>query len=71
MAKVDTPVEVVARFPYADVLRDDWVVFNVKANHYRIVTKIDYPGKVAYIRFIGIHDAQDRIDADKCDIISG
>jgi mRNA interferase HigB len=47
----------------ASVLRDGRVVFNIAGNKYRIVTWINYPHRVAYIRFIGTHAQYDRIDA--------
>jgi len=39
------------------------VVFNLAGNKYRLVVWINYPYRVAYIRFIGTHAQYDRIDA--------
>ena len=57
-------VTVVKReFGNASILRDGRVVFNVAGNKYRLVVWINYPYRVAYVRFIGTHAQYDRIDA--------
>ena len=47
----------------ASILKDGRVVFNIAGNKYRIVVWINYPYRVAYIRFIGTHRQYDSIDA--------
>ena len=47
----------------ASILQDGRAVFNVGGNKYRIVVWINYPYRVVYVRFIGTHRQQDRIDA--------
>lgn len=39
------------------------MVFNISGNHYRLVTWINYPYRVVYVRFIGTHAEYDGIDA--------
>jgi mRNA interferase HigB len=39
----------------------DRVVFNIKANDYRLVVKINYPHRVVYVRFVGTHKEYDEI----------
>ena len=39
------------------------MVFNIAGNKYRLVVRINYPYRVVYIRFIGTHAQQDRMDA--------
>jgi mRNA-degrading endonuclease HigB of HigAB toxin-antitoxin module len=39
----------------AGILKDGRAVFNIAGNKYRIVVWINYPYRVAYIRFIGTH----------------
>ena len=58
-----SPPEVKREFGSASILRDGRVVFNIAGNKYRIVVWINYPYRVAYIRFIGTHAQYDRIDA--------
>jgi len=57
------PQDIKARFPSADVLPGNRVVFNIKGNHYRLIVKIHYNTGVVFIRFIGTHAEYDRIDA--------
>jgi mRNA interferase HigB len=58
-----TPADVMRDIRSASILRDGRVVFNVAGNKYRIVVWINYPYRVAYVRFIGTHRQYDRIDA--------
>jgi len=57
------PSDVKARFGNASILQDGRVVFNIGGNKYRIVTRINYPYRIVYIRFIGTHRQYDAIDA--------
>lgn len=38
------------------------VVFNIGGNKYRLVVAINYPFRICYVRFIGTHNAYDRVD---------
>lgn len=58
-----SPPDVKADFRNASILRDGRVVFNIAGNKYRVVTWINYPYRVVYIRFIGTHAQYDKIDA--------
>ena len=57
------PSEVKAHYRSASVLREGRVVFNIAGNKYRLVTWINFPHRVVYIRFIGTHRQYDAIDA--------
>lgn len=46
----------------ASIVGEDRVVFNIKGNTYRLVVAINYPYRMCYVRFIGPHQAYDRID---------
>jgi mRNA interferase HigB len=59
-----TPADIKKRYPSADILPNNRVVFNIKGNHYRLIVKIHYNTKIVYIRFIGTHTEYDRIDAE-------
>lgn len=58
-----SPAEVKQAARTASVLKDGRVVFNIAGNKYRIVTWINYPHRIVYIRFIGTHRQYDKIDA--------
>ncbi len=57
-----SPSAVKSHFRSASVLQGNRVVFNVAGNQYRLVVKINYPYRVVYVRFIGIHTEYDAID---------
>lgn len=58
-----SPTEVKAAFGTASILQDGRVVFNIAGNKYRLITWINYPYRVVYIRFVGTHRQYDQIDA--------
>lgn len=58
-----SPADVKRDFRHASILRNGRVVFNIAGNKYRLVVWINYPYRVAYIRFLGTHAQYDRIDA--------
>ena len=59
----ESPNDIKREIASASILKDGRVVFNIAGNKYRIVVWINYPYRVAYIRFIGAHRQYDRIDA--------
>jgi mRNA interferase HigB len=58
-----SPADVKRTARTASILKDGRVVFNIAGNKYRVVTWINYPYRVVYIRFIGTHRQYDKIDA--------
>lgn len=58
-----TPYDVTQSFARASSLPNDRIVFRIKGNAYRLVVKIDYKFSLVFIRFIGTHEAYDKIDA--------
>jgi mRNA interferase HigB len=59
-----TPDDVKKAHPKASVLKGGRVVFNVKANDYRLIALVQYVDGVLMIRFFGSHDEYDGIDAE-------
>jgi mRNA interferase HigB len=57
------PNEIKQRYPSADILPDNRVVFNIKSNTYRLIVKIHYNTGIVFIRFVGTHAEYDKIDA--------
>jgi len=62
-AKWANPHDIKSRYPSADILPDNRVVFNIKGNTYRLIVKIHYNTGIVFIRFIGTHAEYDKIDA--------
>jgi mRNA interferase HigB len=60
-----TPEEVKKSHPKASILKGGRVVFNIKANDFRLVALVQYIENVLMIRFFGSHEEYDKIDAEK------
>ena len=60
-----TPNEIKAQYSNASILKEGRVVFNINGNKYRLIIKINYDFGVIYIRFVGTHEAYDKIDANE------
>ncbi|MCB8965434.1 MAG: type II toxin-antitoxin system HigB family toxin [Ardenticatenaceae bacterium] len=58
-----TPADIKIDYRHASFLANNRVVFNIKGNNYRVVVAIKYEYSIVYIRFVGTHQAYDRIDA--------
>ena len=58
-------MDIKQRFPSADFLSENRVVFNNKGNRYRLIAQINYPASIVNIRFAGTHAEYDKIDAEK------
>lgn len=59
-----TPSDIKQTYAYASILKDNRIVFNIKGNSYRLVTKFNFEKKWIFIRFIGTHNEYDKIDAN-------
>jgi mRNA interferase HigB len=59
----NTPTDIAARFPSADFLPGNRVVFDIAGNNYRLVARIHYNTGIVFIRFVGTHAAYDKVDA--------
>ena len=64
-AEWKSPNEIKLDYPSASILNDHRVVFNIKGNHYRLITKINYDYQVIWIRFIGTHSEYEKINANE------
>jgi mRNA interferase HigB len=60
-----SPIDIKPRYPSADILSGNRVVFNIKRTDYRLVVKIHYNTGIIFIRFIGTHAEYDKIKAEK------
>jgi mRNA interferase HigB len=60
-----SPAAIKTRYVNASVIGGNRVVFNIKGNTYRLVVKIPYARRVAYIRFVGTHAEYDAINLEE------
>ena len=58
------PADVKRAHPKASILKSSRVVFNIKANDYRLITLVQYQSGIVMIRFFGSHEEYDEIDAE-------
>ena len=63
-AQWKTPEDVKKAHPKASILKGSRVVFNIKANDYRLVAIAQYADGVMMIRFFGSHEEYDKVDAE-------
>lgn len=59
-----TPAEVKLSHPKASILKSGRVVFNIKANDFRLIALVQYQAGVLVIRFFGSHAEYDKVDAE-------
>jgi mRNA interferase HigB len=57
-----SPADVKSVYTNASIGGDDRVVFNIGGNKYRLVVAVNYRYRICYVRFVGTHNAYDRID---------
>lgn len=50
-----TPQDIKNRFPSADFLADNRVIFNIKGNHFRLVVKVRYQNGIVVVEWVGTH----------------
>jgi mRNA interferase HigB len=63
-AEWHNPEDVKASYPKASILKAGRVVFNIKGNDYRLITRVQYQAGVLVIRFFGTHAEYDKVDAE-------
>ena len=64
-AEWNSPNDIKIEYPSASILSNNRVVFNFKGNKYRLIVRINYDYKMAWIRFVRTHAEYDKIDANK------
>jgi mRNA interferase HigB len=63
-AQWKTPQDIKKAQPKASILKAGRVVFNIKANDYRLIAVVLYENGVMMIRFFGSHEEYDQVDAE-------
>lgn len=51
----NTTHDISARYPSADFLANNRVIFNIKGNNYRLVVKVRYENSIVLIEWVGTH----------------
>ena len=59
-----SPSDVKKTYASASILKQGRIVFNIKGNTYRLITKINFEKQWMFIRFIGTHAEYDKIDVE-------
>ena len=54
------PQDIKDRYASASFLHDNIVIFNIRGNRYRLVTKVNYTGQIVLVKWIGTHAEYDR-----------
>ena len=57
--------EIKRKYPAANILEENRIVFNIKDNKYRLIVRINYHYQMVWLRFIGTHAQYDKVDATK------
>lgn len=58
-----TPQDIKNQYASASFVANNRVVFNIKGNNHRLIVAIAYRFGALYIKFVGTHEAYDKIDA--------
>jgi len=61
-AEWNTPQDIKNRYRTASFLGNNLVIFNIKGNKYRLVTKVSYQNRTVMIKWIGTHAEYDKKD---------
>ena len=59
-----TPNDVKKTYSNASILKESRMVFNIKGNDYRLVVKFNFEKQWIFIRFIGTHNENDKINVE-------
>lgn len=59
-----SPEAVKRALPKVSILKGGRLVFNIKANDYRLIALVQYQAGVLMIRFFGTHEEYDKVDAE-------
>ena len=57
-----TPNDVQKTYANVSILKNSRIVFNIKGNSYRLVTKFNFEKQWIFIRFIGTHKEYNKVD---------
>jgi mRNA interferase HigB len=59
-----SPQVIKAQYRSASFCGNNWVVFNIAGNKYRLVVEMQYRAGIAWVKFVGTHARYDMIDVE-------
>lgn len=59
-AQWDTPHDLKEMYPKASILGNEYVVFDICGNRYRLLVKINYKSRIVLVKKIGTHKQYDK-----------
>ena len=63
----DGAADVKRLYGTASIVSADRIVFNIKGNDYRLVVAVDFEKAIVWIKWLGTHRDDDRIDVKEID----
>lgn len=66
-AQWQSPAEIKEHYRSASILKNGRVVFNIAGNKYRLVVAVLFSSQIVLIKFVGTHEAYNKIDAQSID----
>src|ERR1043166_5538791 len=61
-ARWTSTADVKRSYRSASIITSERIVFNVKGNDHRLIAAIDFEKAIVWIKWIGTHEAYDRVD---------
>ena len=62
-ANWQNPQEIKDQYRNASFVGNNRVVFNIHGNKYRLIVAVNYKFAMVYVRFVGSHAEDDKVDA--------
>lgn len=64
-AKWHTPHDIKTLYPKASILKGGVVIFSIRGNEFRLITRINYQIGVVVVEWVGTHKEYDKVSAEK------
>lgn len=64
-ARCNTPHDVKAHYPKASVLKGGVVIFNIRGNEFRLISRVNCQVGVVVVEWVGTHREYDKVSAEK------
>jgi mRNA interferase HigB len=60
-----TPHDVKTHYPKASILKGGVVIFNIRSNEFRLITRINYKVGIVVVEWVGTHREYDKVNAEQ------